>query len=291
MPIIELNGIKINYRDEGEGDPLVLIHNLTSNIKGFDRNIPEFARRYRTVAADLRGHGETTHEEDPVRAVDFYTFDKLVDDQLALLDHLGIERFHLFGQAYWGANTALHLFHRVPDRVRSVALSSTSMIISDAERKPYDVLGKEGRDNFLRMHRIARTEGMMGVYNDRLTSGQFWGPKVISSPEILSAFIEAHERTSPTAFVTIPALTADRRNDIAATLRETTVPLMLLLGEDEKLTNRAFFIEEMRADYPATHVMIIPDAGHYPTIENPYDFNRALIDFFAGVERDVRVLG
>ncbi len=60
---------------------------------------------------------------------------------------------------------------------------------------------------------------------------------------------------------------------------------MLLVGEDEGVHNRKYFISEMRGDYPDTHVMMIPDAGHYPTIENPRDFNQALLDFYAGVAR------
>lgn len=283
MPIARLNGIEINYRDEGEGEVLLLIHNLTSNIDGFDGNIAELAKRYRVIAADLRGHGLTTHVEDYDAAKDFYTFDNLVDDQLALLDHLGVGSFYLFGQAYWGANTALHLFERIPERILGMVVSSTSMIISDDTRKPYDVLGDAGRANFLRMHQLAREEGMMAVYRDRLEFGQFWGPKVFGSPEILKVFTKAHELTSAAAFVMIPKLTQERRANISRLLKTRDMPLMLLLGEDERKENREFFIAEMRADHPATHVMLVPDSGHYPTIENPDDFNRALLNFFAGV--------
>ena len=283
MPLVPLNGIEINYRDEGRGDDLVLVHNLTSNITGFDRNFPELSRHYRTVAADLRGHGLTTHEEDEAAAAGFYTFDNMVDDQLALLDKLGIDRFYLFGQAFWGANVALHLFDRVPDRVKGLVISSTYMIINDAHEKAYDALGEEAQQNFLRMHEQARNEGMMSVYQDRLTSGQFWGPKVLGSPDILQAFAAAHRLTSPTAFVTIPQLSRERRVGIAAKLADRGLPLMLLLGEDETAHERKLFIDEMRADYPDTHVLLLPGAGHYPTIENPADFNRALLDFYAGV--------
>lgn len=286
MPKIQLNGIEVNYRDEGRAggkETLLLVHNLTSNIEGFDRNFEELSKYYRVVAADIRGHGLTTHEEDEKKAGAFYTFENLANDQVALLDHLGIDDFYLFGQAYWGANTALHLYEKVPHRVKAVVISSAYMIISDDTRRPYDALGEQGKRNFLRMHQIAREEGMMGVYNDRLKSGQFWGPRVLNNPGILEAFTPAHQQTSATAFVTMPHLSEARRAGIARSLRDKSVPLMLLLGEDENEHNRHHFISEMRKDYPATHVMMIPLAGHYPTIENPSDFNRALVDFYAGV--------
>jgi len=102
MPDVRLNGIDIHYREEGEGDALLLIHNLTSNIDGFDANLPELSKYYRVIAMDVRGHGRTTHEEDPEKAQAFYHFDRMAEDQMALLDHLGIGKFWVFGQSYWG---------------------------------------------------------------------------------------------------------------------------------------------------------------------------------------------
>ena len=195
------------------------------------------------------------------------------------------DQFYLFGQAYWGLNTALHLFEKIPDRVKGIVVSSGFMIISDDNEKPYDVLGEEGRNNFMRMHKLAREQGMMAVYQDRIDFGQFWGPKVLNTPEILEAFTTAHELTSPVAFVTLPYLTRARRASISSLLQDRGVPLMLLLGEDEKENNRRSYISEMRNDYPATQVTILYDCGHYPTIENPYDFNHTLLNFYAGIAK------
>lgn len=285
MPSISLNGIDINYRDEGEGEALLMVHNLTSNIRGFDRNFPVLSKKFRTVAADIRGHGLTTHEEDYDKAVDFYTFDNMAQDQVALLDNLGIDKFYLFGQAYWGANTALHLFERIPDRVKGIIISSSYMIVNDHNETAYDKLGEVGRDNFIRMHKLAREKGMMAVYQDRIDFGQFWGPKVLSSPDILKEFIPAHEQTSPVGFVTVPRLPRAKRENISRMLQERNMPLMLIMGEQEKENNRELFIQEMRADYPGTQTILLPDCGHYPTIENPHDFNSALINFYAGAAR------
>jgi pimeloyl-ACP methyl ester carboxylesterase len=282
MPDLRLNGIDIHYREEGEGEALVLIHNLTSNIDGFDANLSELSKYHRVIAMDIRGHGRTTHEEDPKKAQAFYHFDRMAEDQMALLDHLGIGKFWLFGQAYWGANTALHLADHIPERVKGVVISSASMILSDETHKPYDPLGEKGKANFIRMHALARERGMMAVYQDRVDYGQFWGPKVLNSPEILAIFTKAHQTTSVAAFVTPPYLTQSRRDKIAATFRDYHIPIMLLVGEDEAATYRNYFVAELRGDIPHVHVMVIPDSGHYPTIENPQDFNLALLDFYAG---------
>jgi pimeloyl-ACP methyl ester carboxylesterase len=156
------------------------------------------------------------------------------------------------------------------------------MILSDETNKPYDPLGEKGKANFIRMHALAREHGMMAVYQDRADSGQFWGPKVLNSPEILAVFKTAHQTTSVAAFVSPPYLTQSRRDKIAKTFRNNNIQIMLLVGEDEAATYRHYFVAEMRGDIPHVHVMMIPDSGHYPTIENPRDFNLALLDFYAG---------
>lgn len=283
MPTLKLNGIDLHYLDEGQGDVLLLIHNLTSNVAGFKHNIPALAKRYRVIAPDLRGHGLTTHCEDAAAAPAFYTFDQITEDVTQLLAHLQIDRFWLFGQAFWGVSTALSLFNRFPERVRGIVVAATGMIPCDPGEKPYEKLGEIGKRNFLRMHQQAREEGMMAVYEDRKKSGQFWSEKVLNSPEILAEFAEAHRLTSPTAFVQIPHFSHQRRAEVSAKLEAAGLPLLLLLGEQDN--HNPASIRSMRADYTQTQIVILPDCGHYPTIENAYDFNHALLNFYAGAER------
>jgi len=285
VPLIKLNGIDINYIDEGSGPPLLLIHNLTSNIEGFAHNIPALSKRYRVIAPDLRGHGHTTHCENHEEAPNFYTFDNIAEDITQLLAHLKIDKFLLFGQAYWGVSVACSLFNRFPERVRGMIVAATSMIPCDPGEKPYEKLGEVGKKNFLRMHEQARTEGMMSVYEERKRSGQFWSEKVLNSPEILKEFAEAHRLTSPIAFVQIPFFSHQRRAEVSTKLEGRKLPLMLMLGEQD--SHNPASIKKMREDYSQTQVVILPDCGHYPTIENPHDFNCALLNFYAGVEKDL----
>lgn len=283
MPMLKTNGIDLHYLDEGQGEPLLLIHNLTSNIAGFKHNIPALAQHYRVIAPDLRGHGFTTHCEDEALAPDFYSFDNICEDITQLLAHLGVARFWLFGQAFWGVSSALSLFNRFPERVRGIVVAATGMIPCDPGEKPYEKLGEVGKRNFLRMHQQAREEGMMAVYEDRKRSGQFWSQKVLNSPDILAEFAEAHRLTSPTAFVQIPHFSHARRAEVSAKLEAVRLPLLLLLGEQD--SHNPASIKAMRGDYAQTQVLILPDCGHYPTIENAHDFNHALLNFYAGAER------
>lgn len=283
MPMISVNGIDLNYVDEGEGDVLVLIHNLTSDITGFDDNIPELSKHYRVIAPDIRGHGLTTHCEDYDEAKAFYTFDNIVEDVTQLLAALNVDKFFLFGQAYWGANIAMHLYQRSPERVRGLIVAAAYIISTDPGVPTYQLLEERGRNNFIRMHKLAREEGMMAVYDDRIKYGQFWSEKLRSDKRILAKYADAHRRTSPVAFVTIPHISHERRAEIAKVINTDKVPFLLLLGADD--TNNDQFMEELRSDVPDLNVVLVPDSGHYPTAENPRDFNRVLLDFYAGAAR------
>jgi 3-oxoadipate enol-lactonase len=283
MAKASVNGIELNYVDAGTGDVLVLIHNLTSDITGFDDNIPELSKHFRVIAADVRGHGLTTHCEDYATAREFYTFDNIVEDLSQLLESLGIGKFFVFGQAYWGANIAMHLYHRFPERVRGLIVASAYIISTDPGVPTYELLEEPGRSNFIRMHKLAREQGMMAVYADRIQYGQFWSERLRADKRLLAKFSDAHRRTSPVAFVTIPHISHERRAAIAAVINGQKVPFMLLLGADD--SNNEQFIAELRSDVPRVHVLLLPESGHYPTSENPLDFNRAVLNFCAGAAR------
>ena len=281
MPMIHVNGVDLHYIDQGRGDPLVLVHNVMSNTDGFEFNLPALTPHYRVIAFDLRGHGGTTHIDSEAEAHNFYTFDNTAEDLYQLLQTLGIKRCFLFGQAYWGVSTALTFFLHHPEMVRGIVTASCQIISSDDGGNPFDHLKEETKKGFLRMHELARTQGMSAVFEERKRLKTFWGDRVLNDPEILRRFADMYKKTSPTAFLPFPPPSHTRRREIASRLRETRIPLLLLMGAEDSHTDE--MIADMRADYPDTHVLLLHKTGHYPTIESPKEFNRALLDFYAGI--------
>lgn len=123
MPFFENGGVRIHYRDEGSGPPLLIIpggglNGSMGNMDETDFNpITEFSSEYRCISLDIRnGSGETTGPLDAERAWDQFT-----DDQLALLDHLGIGDFLLMGFCI-GGPLNWNLMHRAPDRVKAAVM-------------------------------------------------------------------------------------------------------------------------------------------------------------------------
>jgi pimeloyl-ACP methyl ester carboxylesterase len=124
MTFYEKGPVRINYEVAGSGFPLLLISGggLNSAISGLRapfNSIEEFKGEYRCVAADLRNAntGQSTGPLEVDRPWDTHT-----DDQLALLDHLGINKFMVMGFCI-GGPFIWNLIKRAPDRVVAAVLA------------------------------------------------------------------------------------------------------------------------------------------------------------------------
>jgi pimeloyl-ACP methyl ester carboxylesterase len=114
---VGVNGIKMHLAEAGEGEPLLLLHGWPQHWYMWRYQIPHFARKYRVVCPDLRGAGWSDAPEGN------YEKERLVDDIIALLDVLQIERVRLVGHD-WGGWIGFLLCLRRPDLVdRYLALN------------------------------------------------------------------------------------------------------------------------------------------------------------------------
>ena len=121
MPSFRYDGVEIAYLDEGEGEPILLVHGFASNKEtnwvspGWVGALKRAGRR--AIAFDNRGHGASTKFYDPAD----YDLAKMASDAVALLDHLGIDRADALGYSM-GARVAGYLAVAHPERLRSAIL-------------------------------------------------------------------------------------------------------------------------------------------------------------------------
>lgn len=113
------NGVKIHYTVQGEGEPVLLIHGFTMNIAMQWTGpgvLPELAKQYRVIAIDNRGHGRSGKPHEPEK----YGLE-MAEDQIRLLDHLGVKKAHVVGYSMGGFITS-KLLTSHPDRVATATL-------------------------------------------------------------------------------------------------------------------------------------------------------------------------
>ncbi len=116
-----INGLDVHYLDWGgsqhaAGAPTILaLHGLASSANWYWRLAGRLSDRWRVIAPDQRGHGQTT------QAPTGYDWQTLASDAAALLDHLGVERAVVLGHS-WGGHVATNLAARFPSRVSRVVM-------------------------------------------------------------------------------------------------------------------------------------------------------------------------
>src|SRR5579863_4124087 len=126
MPNFAHDGVEIAFLDEGEGEPIVLVHGFGSNkdvnwvAPGWVATLTRAGRR--VIALDNRGHGASTKLYDPA----LYHRGIMAEDVRALLDHLGLPRADVMGYSLGGRITAL-LVEKHPQRVRSAILGGVGI--------------------------------------------------------------------------------------------------------------------------------------------------------------------
>ena len=113
------NGVQIRYVEEGQGDPVLLIHGFGVSLDRWVAGgvLPNLAPDHRVVAFDVRGHGKSGKPPDR----DGYGRE-IPRDAIRLLDHLGIRRAHVVGHSM-GARLTAHLLATHSDRFVTATLN------------------------------------------------------------------------------------------------------------------------------------------------------------------------
>lgn len=135
MPAFLHGKVEIDYLDEGEGEPIVLVHGFASTKEvnwvnpGWVSTLRRAGRR--VIALDNRGHGRSTKLDAPE---DYHTT-KMAMDVAALLDHLGIARADVMGYSMGARITAFTALAH-PGRVRRIVLGGLGIRLVDGVGLP-----------------------------------------------------------------------------------------------------------------------------------------------------------
>jgi len=119
MPFVQNQGAKLYWDELGSGEPLMLIMGLSYPSCMWHRSRPVFAKRYRTIALDNRGVGQS----DVPPGV--YSIALMASDAAAVLDAAGVQAAHVFGTSM-GGMVAQEFALQYPSRVRSLILGCTA---------------------------------------------------------------------------------------------------------------------------------------------------------------------
>ncbi|MGH2568696.1 MAG: alpha/beta fold hydrolase [Bacteroidota bacterium] len=258
---IKLNDVQINYVERGmpQGLPAVFIHGFPFSHSMWEPQMLALPSEIRAIAYDVRGHGESDVADG------IYSIELFVDDLMALLDHLVLQQAVLCGLSM-GGYIALRAIERHPDRVKGLILCDTQSAADSNE-------GKVKRSASIK---AVKTNGVK-AFAEGFVKAVFAAQTFEKNPaavETIRAMIEANSPLGITG--TLLALAA--RTDTSATLANIKVPTLILVGEHDAITPVAAS-QSMHEKIAGSKMQVIPNAAHMSNLENPSDFNAALLKF------------
>jgi 3-oxoadipate enol-lactonase len=256
-----VNGIDIKYDDVGPADApaLIFIHGFPLNRTMWQPQMEALKGRYRLIAYDLRGHGESSLGEED------FTMERFVQDLLGLMEALRIEKATLCALSM-GGYIALRAAETHPERFSALVLCDTQCSADTPEGKKkrnaaINAIRNDGVEPF--------AEGLLGKL---FAPGSFE-----TNPQAVAAAKEMILATAPLSLER--SLRGMReRMETCSKLPGISVPVLILVGEADKITppEAAHYLHE---NIEHSRLTVIKDAGHLSSLENPDAFNDALKGF------------
>jgi pimeloyl-ACP methyl ester carboxylesterase len=206
MPSFDSDGVEIAYRDEGEGEPILLIHGFASNVAtnwvdpGWVRALTQSGRR--VIAYDNRGHGGSEKLYEP----EAYGAPAMAEDARRLLDHLRVPVADVLGYSM-GARIAAFLVLAHRQRVRSVVIGGLGINM---------VRGMVGSGPIAKALEAPRIED---VANDTARSFRAFAEQTRSDLKALAACIRGPREKitlEQLSTIAVPALVAVGSEDVIA---------------------------------------------------------------------------
>src|SRR5260370_30930018 len=252
MPIIHVNGAGLYYEEPGTGpETIVFAHVLLWSCRMFDDQVAAFKDRYRCIAFDFRGLGQSEVTRDG------YDMETLYEDAAALIETLNCAPCHFVGLSM-GGFIGLRLAARRPELIRSLILLGTSADPEPGENVP----------KVRHMSVVARWLGLGVVMNQVMPL--VFGQKFLNDPARAELRREWRRRMISnyrigTSRAVMGIIT---RKGVRDEIGQIRVPTLIIVGDQDvsvPLPNS----QHLHEGIAGSRLVIIPGAGHASTVAEP----------------------
>ena len=267
MPVVRVGDAEVHITDTGtppgrpDAPAVVFGHGLLFSGRMFEPQVAALRERYRCVAVDWRGQGQSPAVAGGPPA---YDMDTLLGD---LLDQLGLDAVHYVGLSM-GGFVGMRLAARHPDRVRTLTVLDSSA-------------GPEDRRKALRYRLMARVYRLVGIAPLRRPVRRvMFGRTFLASAraaEVLRAWEDVLRHNDRAGTVAAIRGVTDR-TAVAPELSRIAAPTLFVVGEEDVATPVAK-ARAVAAGIPGARLVVVEGAGHSSTIEAPEAVTGLLRDF------------
>lgn len=284
LKYLDLHGDRLAYLDEGQGDVILLLHGMAGSSQTWRSVIPPLSRKYRVIAPDMLGHGNSAKPRSDYSLGAFAVW--LRD----LLDELGVAQATIVGHSL-GGGVAMQFVYQHPDYCQRLVLIGSGGLGPDVGLT-LRLLSAPGAELILPI--IAPSPVLAA--GDWVRS---WFRKAgVESPrgaEMWSAYSSLADAPTRQAFLRTLRSVVDYRGQAVSALNRLNVkadmPIMAIWGEQDAIipVEHAYAAHEARPD---TRLEVLAGVGHFPQVERPNDVVDLIDDFITsdvgtGVEQPV----
>ena len=255
----KLKGLFVLEYGENNLQAVIFIHAFPLCSRMWDSQVKEFEKDFRVVVYDLRGFGYSETSDTNL------TIDSHVDDLIEIIDTLKISNPVICGLSM-GGYIALRALEMHPGKFKAAILSDTK---SDAD-------GNEAKiKRFSQIKQIKsgdRKSFDEGFIKNALAEKNYTG-----NNELVDFLREMFGWQKDTA-VTGTLLTLAARTDTADSLKNINIPVLIINGEEDKIIN-IDFAKSLNSKIKGSKLAVMKNSGHFPNMENPEEFNKAVREF------------
>jgi pimeloyl-ACP methyl ester carboxylesterase len=271
---VMLDGLRFHYREWGDpsAPPVLLLHGYTSHARSWDTVARGLAGRFRVLALDQRGHGESARASS-------YQELRLVTDVAEFVDALGMGPFSLVGFSI-GGSAAITYAQLYPDRVERLVAFECFTDPDVPEEAPY-------RHALLAHLRLVRS--LPETFATLEEAVAAFRPLAPYAPEdelrlwmrgSLTRGSSGHWTWRYDPILRIPASTAGRLNAAPEVLAQRVAgvrcPMLLVAGAESWMVEPT---QRILTRNPQAQMVTVPEAGHWASLDNPRGFLEAVSQF------------
>lgn len=271
----KVGDVDVFYREAGPANApvILLLHGFPTSGHMFRNLIPELSTRYRVIAPDLPGFGQT---RSPPRGTFEYSFDTMADVLERFVDAIGLIRYALYIFDY-GAPTGLRLAMKHPERVTAIITQNGNAYAEglSAEWGPWQTYWREPTPDHREATRVSLSDDAIQFQY------QHGAPAALMSPDGYS--LDTFYMHRPGAYEIQLDLILSYRTNVGlypafqAYFRTHRPPILAVWGK-----NDPFFVppgaEAYRRDSPDAEIHFL-DTGHFATETHHQEIAALMLDF------------
>lgn len=249
------------YRDEGKGRAILLLHGFLASHKLWAAQFEDLSKRYRVIAPDLPGHGES-------ESLGYlHSMELMAEAVHSLIRHLGLRKVVMVGHSL-GGYISLAFAEKYTDKLKGLILINSTAAADSVERKT-------SRDQLIKMlpHKF-------DLVIDSLVASFF----AVNGPFRRYSLREYKKWAKACRPIGIAANVRGmkERKEREIILKFAPYPYLIISGAEDPIINRVQSKSEAKLN-PLGSLLLLEDSGHMSVLEKPWFVNRLILHFLRSI--------